>query len=81
MNFTNGVIFNSGTISGTGGTAVSIAAGSVTFEIDPASSISGNVVGNNSSDTFALGGSGSGAFNLSMIGSAAQYGDSPPSKS
>ncbi len=74
VNFTNGAIFNSGTIIGSGGTAVNISqfSGGITFELGPGYSISGNVVGNGS-DTFALGGSGSGAFDLSTIGASDQY--------
>ncbi len=72
QHFTSGAIFNSGTITGSGGTAVSIGLGGVTFELGPGYAITGNVVGNGS-DTFALGGTGSGSFNLSSIGASAQY--------
>ncbi len=62
-------VFDSGAIVGTGGTAVKLsgnAAGN-TFTLGPGYRITGNVLGAGS-DTLQLGGSGSGTFNLSSIG-------------
>jgi uncharacterized protein with beta-barrel porin domain len=69
-------IFDSGTIVGTGGTAVGLttASGGNTFTLGPGYSITGKVVafaGGN--DTFQLGGVGSGSFDLSSVGASAQY--------
>jgi hypothetical protein len=63
-------IFDSGSIIGTGGTAVSFTgttSGNNTFTLGPGYSITGNVIGAGT-DTFQLGGSGNGSFNLSTIG-------------
>ncbi len=62
-------IFNSGTIVGTGGTAIDLttAFGGNTLTLGPGYSITGFVLGNGN-DTFQLGGSGSGSFDLSSIG-------------
>src|SRR4029077_4024834 len=72
----NGSVFNSGTITGTGGTAINFAgtagAGPAVLTIAPTSIINGNVLGTGA-DTFQLGGSGSGAFSVSDIGAAQQY--------
>jgi uncharacterized protein with beta-barrel porin domain len=67
-------IFDSGTIIGTGGTAITFAGGPNTLTLGPGFNIQGNVLGSGS-DTFQLGGTGNGAFNLSTIGTAstAQY--------
>ncbi|MGY8707511.1 autotransporter domain-containing protein [Bradyrhizobium sp. 18BD] len=62
-------VFDSGVIVGTSGTAVDLsgnAAGN-SFTLGPGYSITGLVKGQGS-DTFQLGGTGSGAFNLSNIG-------------
>ena len=62
-------IFDSSVIIGTAGTAVDLsgnAAGN-TFTLGPGYSITGNVLGQGS-DTFQLGGSGAGAFDLSTVG-------------
>ena len=62
-------IFDSGTIIGSSGTAVNLsgnAAGNI-FTLGPGYNITGLVKGQGS-DTFQLGGSGSGSFNLSNIG-------------
>jgi uncharacterized protein with beta-barrel porin domain len=67
-------IFNAGTITGTGGTAIQFSTGSVgnILTLGPGSAISGTVVGIGS-DIFQLGGVGTGSFNVSAIGPAAQY--------
>ncbi|HEY1540872.1 MAG TPA: autotransporter domain-containing protein [Xanthobacteraceae bacterium] len=67
-------VFDSGVIVGAGGTAVDLhlnAAGN-TFTLGSGYSITGNVLGQGN-DTFQLGGTGSGAFDLSTVGAAAQY--------
>ncbi|MFZ3350038.1 MAG: autotransporter domain-containing protein [Xanthobacteraceae bacterium] len=65
---TSGVsIFDSGTIIGSGGTAIQFASGTNTLTLGPGFNIQGNVLGAGA-DTFQLGGSGTGAFNLSNIG-------------
>ncbi len=75
-NFAPVSIFDSGTIVGTGGTAVDLtaASGGNTFTLGPGYSIMGNVLafaGGN--DTFQLGGVGPGSFDLSSVGAAQQY--------
>ncbi len=73
-NFAPVSIFNSGTVVGTGGTAVDLthARGGNTFTLGAGYAITGSVIGAGS-DTFQLGGSGNGTFNLSTIGSGQQY--------
>ena len=65
-------VFNAGTISGSGGIAILFAASGNTLTIAPTSVITGNAVGTGA-DLFQLGGSGTGSFNASLIGPAAQY--------
>jgi len=65
-------VFDSGTIIGTGGTAIAFGAGPNTLTLGPGFSITGNVLGSGS-DVFQLGGAGAGAFNLSTIGAGLQY--------
>jgi len=67
-------IFNSGTIVGSGGTAVDLtqASGGNTFTLGPGYSISGNVLGFGN-DTFQLGGVGSDKFDLASVGAGQQY--------
>jgi len=60
-------IFDSGTVIGSGGTAIQFASGTNTLTLGPGFNIQGNVLGAGS-DTFQLGGSGTGAFNLSNLG-------------
>ena len=62
-------IFNSGTIVGTGGTAIDLIGGDGgnTLTLGPGYSIVGNVLGAGA-DTFQLGGTGSGGFDLSTVG-------------
>ncbi len=69
-------IFDSGTIIGTGGTAVDLThnAPGNTFTLGPGYSITGNVLGHSGGgDTFQLGGSGYGSFDLSWIGPSQRY--------
>jgi Autotransporter beta-domain len=68
-------IFNSGTIVGTGGTAIDLTAaiGGNRLTLGPGYSITGNVLGNPSGDTLQLGGSGIGSFDLSSVGATQQY--------
>jgi hypothetical protein len=65
-------VFNSGTISGSGGTAIQFAGNGNTLTIAPTSVITGNAVGVGA-DTFQLGGTGTGSFNANLIGPAGQY--------
>ena len=75
-NFSPVSIFDSGTIVGTGGTAIDLtqASGGNTFTLGPGYSITGQVLAfPGGGDTFQLGGSGNGSFDLSSIGPAQQY--------
>ena len=67
-------IFDSGSIVGTSGRAVDLASNAAgnTFTLGPGFSITGRVAGQGN-DTFQLGGSGTGSFDLSTIGSTQQY--------
>jgi uncharacterized protein with beta-barrel porin domain len=67
-------IFNAGTITGTGGTAILFSTGSVgnTLTVAPGFAITGNVVGAGA-DVFQLGGAGNATFNLSSLGASQQY--------
>ncbi len=73
-NFSSIGIFDSGTIVGTGGTAIDLtgASGGNTLTLAPGYSITGKVLGFGS-DTFQLGGGGSGSFDLSSVGPSQQY--------
>src|SRR5882724_12791063 len=72
---TNGSVINSGTITGIGGTAINFAAtpgaGPSSLTIASTSVINGNVLGTGA-DTFQLGSSSAGAFNVSNIGATQQ---------
>jgi hypothetical protein len=75
--FNNTSIFNAGTIAGNGGdailfTSVGGGGGGNTLTLGPGYVINGNVVGSGT-DTFQLGGSGGGTFDLSTIGAGQQY--------
>ncbi len=65
-------VFNSGTITGTHGTAILFSSGVNTLTLGPGFAINGNVL-DAGADIFQLGGSGSGAFDLSTVGSSLQY--------
>jgi subtilase-type serine protease len=65
-------IFNSGTITGTAGSAVEFNGPDNVFTLAPTGVVNGTVTAH-VSDTFQLGGSGNGTFDLSRIGPAAQY--------
>ena len=72
----SGSVFNAGTITGTGGTAINFAftpgTGPYTLTIAPTSVINGKVLGTGT-DTFQLGGSGIGSFDVGSIGATQQY--------
>jgi autotransporter-associated beta strand protein len=61
-------VFNSGTITGTGGTAITFG-GLATLTLAPTSVINGKVTGGSGNNILQLGGSGSGTFDVSAIGS------------
>jgi uncharacterized protein with beta-barrel porin domain len=65
-------IFNSGTITGTSGVAIQFDTGPNTLTLGPGSVINGEVLGTGN-DTFKLGGSGDGNFDLGTIGNSQQY--------
>jgi len=73
-------IINSGTVTGglsgdgvTRANAITFTGGTNTLELRAGSTITGNVVAFSTADTLALGGSGSASFDVSQIGSSAQY--------
>jgi outer membrane autotransporter protein len=73
-------IINSGTISGglsgegvTRANAITFTGGTNTLELRAGSIITGNVVAFSTADTLALGGTTNASFNVSQIGSSAQY--------
>jgi uncharacterized protein with beta-barrel porin domain len=68
----NTSIFNAGTITTNAGPAILFAGGGNTLTLGPGFSIIGNVQGAGA-DTFQLGGTGTGSFDASLIGAAAQY--------
>ena len=69
-------VINSGTITGTGGTAIRFDFNQTnSLTLLPGSVINGNVLGGGGNDTLALGGAGTGNFNVSNIGPAAQFRD------
>ena len=65
-------VFNAGTIAGTGGTAIQFAGSGNILTVAPTSVITGNAIGTGA-DLFQLGGTGTGSFDASQIGPAAQY--------
>jgi uncharacterized protein with beta-barrel porin domain len=64
-------IFNAGTVTGTGGTAIQVL-GTSSVTLAPTSVINGNVI-DGDLGTLQLGGSGSGSFDAAAIGPAVQY--------
>src|SRR5262249_56965079 len=72
-------VINSGTITGGisgGGTqanAITFTGGTNTLELRAGSTITGNVVAFSAADTLALGGTANASFDVSQIGSSAQY--------
>ena len=71
----NASVTTSGSIastSGSSGTAIQFAGSGNTLTLQPGFSITGNVLATGT-DTFQLGGPGSGTFNLSSIGTSQQY--------
>jgi hypothetical protein len=77
----NLAIVNAGTIQGGVSGDGAIRTNAITFEsgtnsltLHSTSNIIGNVSANGSADTFALGGATNGSFDVSQIGSSAQYG-------
>ena len=73
-------VINSGTITGglggngsTRANAITFTGGINTLELQPGSTIIGNVVAASNADTLALGGGGIATFNVSQIGSNDQY--------
>jgi uncharacterized protein with beta-barrel porin domain len=69
---TSTTIFNAGTITGVNGDAIDLGGTGNTLTIAPTSVINGNVVAGGT-DTFQLGGPGTGTFNLNLIGIGKQY--------
>jgi uncharacterized protein with beta-barrel porin domain len=61
-----------GTITGTGGRAIQFGGVNNTVTLAPGGVINGSVLGTGS-DIFQLGGSGTGAFNVNLIGAGQQY--------
>jgi uncharacterized protein with beta-barrel porin domain len=66
----NTTVFNAGTITGTGGVAISFSSGGNTLTLGPGSVINGTARGFGA-DTFQLGGTGTDSFNASLF--ATQY--------
>jgi uncharacterized protein with beta-barrel porin domain len=64
--FGNTSIFNAGTITGTGGTAITFFSGGNTLTLGPGSVINGTAHGFGA-DTFQLGGTGTDSFNASLF--------------
>lgn len=71
------IVVNAGTITGQGGTAIQFAtAGSADIlELQPGSMITGNVLAAGGTDTLRFAGIGTGSFDFSTVGAAAQYRD------
>jgi uncharacterized protein with beta-barrel porin domain len=65
-------VFDSGAITGTGGTAILFSTPGNTLTLGPGFAITGLVQGG-AGDTFQLGGVGTSSFDASLIGPAAQY--------
>jgi uncharacterized protein with beta-barrel porin domain len=65
-------VTDSGTIVGTGGTAIQFGGANNTLTLAPGAAITGNVVGTGS-DKFQLGGAGAASFDVSKISPSAQY--------
>jgi fibronectin-binding autotransporter adhesin len=65
-------VTNFGTITGTGGRAIQFGGANNTVTLTPGAVINGSVLGTGT-DTFQLGGSGTGVFNANLIGAGQQY--------
>ena len=65
-------VFNSGTITGTGGTAIIFGGSLNTLTLAP-TSIIGGLVNGTGTDIFQLGGAGTGTFDASLLGAGRQY--------
>jgi uncharacterized protein with beta-barrel porin domain len=67
-------VINSGTIAGAGtANAITFTGGTNTLELQAGSTITGNVVAFSTADTFRLGGTTDGSFDVTNIGVAAQF--------
>jgi uncharacterized protein with beta-barrel porin domain len=66
------VVADSGTIVGTGGTAIQFGGANNTLTLSPGAAITGNILGTGS-DRLQLGGTGAATFDVSKIGVSTQY--------
>ena len=66
-------MFNAGTVTGTGGTAIQFTGSSNTLTFAAGSVINGIVGSNAGGNTFQLGGAANGTFDIAALDDAAQY--------
>ncbi len=66
-------VFNAGTLTGTGGTAIQFTGSSNTLTLASGSVITGIVQSDTGGNTFQLGGAGAGTFDISALDDTAQY--------